>query len=210
MIVRQKLLLTLLVFISICAQAQTGPSSNGDTSSIGRLLSFPSNQIEKLQQKLNGLGQQLDHKTEKYLRKLERQETRIYRKLWKTDSLAAKELMGDVKQRYASLQAEASSQAQRLSAFSQVYSAKLDSLGTTFRFMENSPGIPEGLKKKIAIASQSATGLQHKLNQTDQVRKYLKERKTISECATGKIWADPEIKTVQQAGLLLPAAAKRL
>jgi hypothetical protein len=172
------LLVIILALISICGYTQTDPS-NEDPPTVDRLLSFPGKYIDKVQQKINGLDQQLDHKTEKYLRKIEKNEERIYKKLWKKDSTAAKELMGDVKQRYASLRADASAQAKQLSRLSQVYSGKLDSLGTTFRFLENSNLIPDDLKKKISTASQTVGGLQNRLNQTDQIRKYLKERKQL-------------------------------
>jgi hypothetical protein len=172
------LLLTILSVISICGYAQMDPFTE-DPSAVDRLLSFPGKYIDKVQQKINGLDQQLDHKTEKYLRKLEKSEARIYKKLWKKDSTAAKELIGDVKQRYSTLRTDASARAKQLSRFSQVYSGKLDSLGTAFRFMENSNLVPEDLKKKISSASQSLGGLQNKLNQTDQIRKYLKERRQL-------------------------------
>jgi hypothetical protein len=179
MIFRQTLLLTILAIASMGAYAQTDQTSSEESSSVDRLLSFPGKYIDKVQQKLNGLDEQLDHKTEKYLRNIEKNEARVYKKLWKKDSIAAKELIGDVKQRYSSLRADATAQAKQLTRLSQVYSGKLDSLGTAFRFMDNSSLIPDDLKKKISSASASLGGLQTRLNQTDQIRKYLKQRKQL-------------------------------
>jgi len=194
MILHRPLLLTILTVVSIYGYAQNSSSSNDESTTVDRLLSFPGKSIDKIQQKINGLDQQFDKQTEKYLRKIEKNETRIYKKLWKKDSTAAKELMGNVKQRYSSLRAEASAQAKTISRFSQVYSGKLDSLGTTFRFMENSSLIPDELKKKISSASQSIGGLQNKLDQTDHIRKYLKERKQLLSAQLEKFGLTRKLK----------------
>lgn len=171
MLANRATMLLLLVIVSIYSSAQSPAISQEDT------YSLPNKYLDKVDHSLNELQQRLDRKTENYLKKLERQEAKIYRKLWKKDSVAAKELIGDAKQRYASLKEDASRQAGQLSKFSQVYSGKLDSLGTALRFLENTGAISPQLKQQISNASQSINGLQHKLNQTDLVRKYLKERK---------------------------------
>src|SRR5687768_4194715 len=96
-------LIALLAIICLHSQAQIA-SSNEDLFSTVQVLSVPGKYIDKVQQKLNGIDQAFDRKTESYLKKLEKQEARIYKKLWKKDSAAAKELMGNVKERYSSLQ----------------------------------------------------------------------------------------------------------
>ena len=150
-----------------------------DTVNISRLSSLPSEYYDKLSRKINGFEQRFDKQTEKYLRKIEKQELRLYRKLWEKDSSKAKELFGDVRSRYKSLQSAAAERAKHLSNFSKVYSGKLDSLSTAFTFLQNSPVINPELQSKLKEGLRSINGLKGKLNETDQIRKFLKERKKI-------------------------------
>jgi hypothetical protein len=170
-------LITLLVIMCLHSQAQIASSSNQAPLFTQDILSVPGNSIAKIQQKLNVLDKAFDRKTKRYLKKLENQELKVYKKLWKKDSMAAKELMGNVKERYYSLPVETSLQAEKLNKFSQVYSGKLDSLRSAFRFLENSTAVPVAVINQIDAADKSINSLQSKLNQTDQIRKYLKERK---------------------------------
>ena len=63
--------LSLIFFIAYQASAQTTE------------LSFiSSNYFDKIAAKLKSIGQQLDKKTESYLHKIEKQEERLYKKLW--------------------------------------------------------------------------------------------------------------------------------
>ena len=150
--------------------------------------------IDKASDKAGKLEEKLDRKSGKALQHMQRLETKMQRQAARLDSSKANEIFGDVKQRYASLKTDASTQAKRLSPLSRVYSGKLDSLETLFRFMENNSMISGDVKKKITSASQSINGLQFKLNQTEQIRKYLKERKQLLKAQLEKFGLGRKLK----------------
>jgi hypothetical protein len=181
-------------FIVLAIIAAPAILSAQDNATTAELSSLPAKYYDRLSQKINGLHQQLDKKTEKYLQKIEKQELKLYNKLWKKDSAKAKELFGDVTGRYNELQGKAAAEAQRLSNFSKVYSSKLDSLGTAFKFLENNKLVNPELQSKLQTGLSSINRLQGKLNQTDQIRRYLKERKKILAEQLEKLGLVKELK----------------
>jgi hypothetical protein len=133
----------------------------------------------KLSQKVNNLDEKFDKQTEKYLNKIRRQEEKILKQLWNKDSAKAKELFGNIQERHVGLKEKASFEAKKLNFFSGVYSSKLDSLGTALRFLEINPLVNSEAIEKIKQGLGDIEKLQHKLNQTDLIKKYLKERKAL-------------------------------
>lgn len=181
-IARQLIFLLLVVVLPAIAAAQLVPPQRENSDAAGQLSSLPSKYYDKLSQKISSLDQQFDKKKEKYLQKIEKQELKLYRELWKKDSAKAKELFGDIAGRYNELQSHAVIQAQRLSNFAKVYSSKLDSLNTAFKFLETNKLVNSELQRKLQSGLSSINKLQDKLNQTDLIRKFLKERKkTLTE-----------------------------
>jgi hypothetical protein len=90
--------------------------------------------FEKIFKRINKFEAALDKQPEKYIHKIAKAEERLYRKLWNRGSYEAKELFGDVEARYKSFQNNATEQAKRLGNYPKGYSAKLDSLTTSFKF----------------------------------------------------------------------------
>jgi len=93
----------------------------------------------------------------------------MQRKLQKKDSVAAKEIFGDVDARYAALKAKANNGGGR-----DLYSGHLDSMQTALRFLDNNNFITD--KDKLNQVFAKYGNLQQKLNQTNNIRKLLKER----------------------------------
>ena len=111
----------------------------------------------------------LDRQTEKYLDRLEKQEKKMQRKLRKKDSVAAKEIFGDVEERYTALKAQLTKDGAR-----NLYSGHLDSMQTALRFLDQNKLITD--KEKLNAVFAQYGSLQQKLNQTNNIRKLLKER----------------------------------
>jgi hypothetical protein len=160
----KRLLTTLLIFqlahLSVTAQ---------DTSRLDKLISFPHRLFGAVDKKAKSVEDKLTKATEKYLSKLERREEKLKRKLWKKDSTLAKELFGDVKERYAKLRATTGSAGR----YSNVYSPKLDSLNTALSFVNHSKLTQS---PELGKTLSSLKDVQRKLNATDQIRKGLAER----------------------------------
>jgi len=81
--------LLLLIILSCACVAQDQPDKTE------AILNFPSRFFTRIQQKTVSLNDQLTHQTEKYLQRMQRREQRLYRKLYKIDSSAAKNLFAD-------------------------------------------------------------------------------------------------------------------
>jgi hypothetical protein len=186
--------LTALLLFAACLFIPFTGIAQDDVPLASQLSSLPAKYYQRINQKLTGLGGKLDRQTDQYLRKIEKQETKIYKKLWRKDSSAAKELMGNVQERYTSLRTNAAIQAKQLSNLSRMYSSKLDSLGTAFRFLENNSLIPPALKKEMTGGLEAINGLQGKMDQADQVRRFLKERKQLLAAQLEKVGLVKDLK----------------
>ncbi|HEU4471641.1 MAG TPA: hypothetical protein VFR58_11185 [Flavisolibacter sp.] len=132
---------------------------------------FSGKQLSLLGERANGLRGKLDKATEKYLQKLQRQEKKLRRKLGKLDSLQAQALFGGIDEKYASLQ----NSIPRLSRYTSVYSGRLDSLATSLNFFK-ATGLPgDQIDKSLGQLSS----LQDKLNQTEVIKKFVRERRQL-------------------------------
>ena len=124
--------------------------------------------LNKLSQQPSRLEQLLQKQTEKYLNKLARQEKKMQRKLQRKDPAAAKEIFGDVDEYYAQL---------RTANGSKLYSGHLDSMQTALKFLDQNNFIAN--KEKLQQVFAQYSDLQKKLNQTNNIRKVLKERQSL-------------------------------
>lgn len=112
---------------------------------------------------------QLSKQTNKYLLKLEKQERRLRKKLWRKDSTLAKELFPDIEGKYAQLRAAPKA----VGKYSQVYSGHLDSLSTALNFLKaNNLSAGPDLEQSLG----GFLTLQNKLNHTDLIKSHLSDR----------------------------------
>src|SRR5690242_1545877 len=89
--------LLLLTISSYACTAQEQPDK------ADAVINFPSRCFNRIRQKTAGLDNQLTRQTEKYLQRLQRREQRLYKKLYKVDSVGAEALFAGVADQYASL-----------------------------------------------------------------------------------------------------------
>src|SRR5687767_9596480 len=99
---RTALLLLLGIAISTCTCAQLTPSL--ETDSIHSAKPVSSKYLDKVSSKAGQLEQKLDKQTAKALRRWQKQEGRIKRKLAKTDSLKAIAIFGSAGPQYKQLE----------------------------------------------------------------------------------------------------------
>jgi hypothetical protein len=164
--------LTVLLFCTLQGMAQDS------TSLADKIITFPDKVFGKVEDNAAKLDKKLTQQAEKYLSKLERQEKKLYRKLLKKDSAAANQLFGDIQGRYNELKNKATGKINKLTAQTNVYSSKLDSLGTAFNFIkENKLLNTAALNDKLQKSMSSLTALQGKLNSTEQIQRILKQRR---------------------------------
>jgi len=103
------------------------------------------------------------------------------RKLWSKDSIAAKEIFGNVASRYSNLKNKVGSQAE--------YIQHLDSMQTAMRFLQG-PG-PQKLLNNY-------TQLQGKLNQAADIKKYLKERQQYLKTQLQQLGLTKQLKQFEK------------
>jgi hypothetical protein len=163
-------LILLALFWAVSATAQ-------DNSEIDKMAALPSGYYHQLTKKLDGKAASFDKKSKNYLRKIARSEKKMYKAVWKKDSLQAKILFGDVSKAYRELPGKALQKTRNLDRFSRVYSNKLDSLSTALTFLDNNSLLKPELRAAFDKSRVSINGLQEKLDQNNLVKNFLTSRK---------------------------------
>lgn len=147
-------------------------SSYAQESPPGKVLSLPDKLFTFIDKKSNSFSEKIDAQTDRYLRRLQRKEEKLKRKLAKRDSALAGQLFGNVKERYEKLRSHATP----TDKYSDSYSPRLDSTATALRFVrENNLSSNPALQNTL----YSLKEVQSKLNATEQVRKQLIERQKL-------------------------------
>lgn len=164
--------------------AQSGASSD-PSSTTDKILNLPSKFLSRIQDKTASLDQQLTQQTEKYLRKMQRREDKLKKKLYKVDSTATKRLFANSAQQYAALEqkiAHDTGSAKPLPVSGE-YQPYTDSLKGTLSFLQRNPQL---LSDATAASPQSAAlqssiaqlqQVQAKMQDADQARAFIQQRK---------------------------------
>ncbi|MDP1764965.1 MAG: hypothetical protein Q8L07_13875 [Sediminibacterium sp.] len=134
--------------------------------------------------KYHKLEDKLAHYSEQSLQRLQKQEQRLQRKLAQKDSLAAKEVFGTIKEKYAGILQKLKNPAGKINTRSlNDYLPGLDSLQTTFNFLDKAggkiPGIPTEKLQQLQAVSTQLKSLQTQLQSTTDIKKFLQERKQL-------------------------------
>jgi hypothetical protein len=155
----------LLAFIfTICSSSAYAQ----DSALYARVYTLPDKLFGRISQQTIHLEQKLERQTQRYLNRLAKQENKMRQKLWKKDSVAAKALFGDPSSKYAALQNE-------LPASSKAYNGHIDSLQTALNFLQTQPA-NAGVQDKYASTLNNIKQLQARLDQSEKIKRYLKQR----------------------------------
>ncbi|MBN9385775.1 MAG: hypothetical protein J0H74_33780 [Chitinophagaceae bacterium] len=163
--VLQGAILLLLYSISYTCFAQDQPDK------ATAIINFPSKFFSRVQSKTAMLDAQLTRQTEKYLQKMARREECLRRKLFKVDSNATKNLFAGSAERYAALSQKLTSDTGSSGSLglNGEYQAYTDSLQGMLKFMGDNP--------KALASLRQLQSLQAKMQDADQVKEYIRERK---------------------------------
>ena len=150
----------------------------------GKVLSFPSRLLGRLQKKTTDLNNQLTQQTESYLQKMARREAKMQRKLAGVDSNAAKSLFAGSAAQYAALQQRMRTDTGHSGqSFSGAYPAYLDSMQGSVAYLKQNPQLVSasntGQLTQLQGAGSQLQTLQAKMGVADQVKAYLQERKQL-------------------------------
>src|SRR5271170_4136831 len=124
----------LLCFVLTVSHAQSVDSVTG------KVLSFPSRLLGRLQKKTTDLNNQLTQQTQSYLQKMARREASMQKKLAGVDSNAAKSLFAGSAEQYAALQQKMRTDTGHAGqTYGGAYPAYLDSLQGSVGFLKQNP-----------------------------------------------------------------------
>jgi hypothetical protein len=179
---------------------------DASTSTTDKIINFPTKLFSRIQGKTADLDKQLTKQTEKYLQKMAKREERLKKQLYKTDSTAAKNLFANSPQQYATLAEKIKNDTgNRSQSFSGEYQPYTDSLQGTLNFLQKNPqllGTSPGastnaissslsnsssnlarttlspqLQAQLQSSSAQLQALQAKMQDADQVKAYIRQRK---------------------------------
>lgn len=168
------MLFRLLVMLLLCACgtpliAQQAPGAG----SIDNALT--SKYIDAVAGKSEKLSAQLDKQTKRYLNKLQKQEAKLQKKLYKIDSLAANNLFTESAKKYESFKQKANAKVGK-------YIPLLDTFTTSLKFLDKYKSTFSGIKQSSAQLKEALSktkDLEDKFRQCDDIRAFIKERSDL-------------------------------
>jgi len=161
-------ILILLFFASIHCQAQSIDSLQQN------LQNIPDKFYAKVQKKYTGINHSLSRKSIKYLKKLERQENKLNKKLNLLDSTAATINTGFADKYSSFIKNLSEKKAQVIDVKLSQYNSYIDTLSTSLSFLKKFTDV-SSRKTRMPIATLDQ--LKDKLNQSEQISQFISERK---------------------------------
>jgi hypothetical protein len=158
--------------------------------------------IESITNKAESYNTKIDKQTAKYLNKIEKQEKKLKRKIAKLDSTAAKELFDKSQQNYTALKNKITNKAAVVKANKITqYIPGLDSITTSLQFLKENNvanAIKEG-NSSITKSLDAYQQLQSKLEVTNEITNYLKQRKELLKTTLEKYNVGKYLKKYNKA-----------
>ncbi len=191
----------LIVYVLLCLLAQRSFGQDS-LSTFDKMLNFPTKFFQKINGSASRLESTLEKQTEKYLQKLAKQEARLKRKLSKIDSAASEKIFADSKATYQKLLNDLKRKHAPTDPMNNSYAQFLDTLKTSMRFLEEAD-----LSKLTTTAHSTAeiqetisklNLLQGKLNQTEEIKRLLIERKNYLKQQLAQVGLVKEFKKFEQ------------
>jgi hypothetical protein len=183
--VRPKLLCVLAgIFFCIASYGQSADSL------ADKALAMPGRLFSRLQARTTSLDRQLTRQTEKYLKRMARQEAQLQKQLSGVDSAAVQRLFAGSADRYAALARKmATDSGGNTGHLSGEYLPYVDSLKGSLSFLQQNPQLLGGAgnthlspqaQAQLARLQSSVAGftqLQAKLQDADEVKEFIRQRK---------------------------------
>jgi hypothetical protein len=131
----------------------------------------PQKWFASIEKKAGSIGEKLTAKSTKTLNRLQKQEEKLYRRMLRSkDSAQAREALTNIRVKYEGMREKLNNRS-TIAGASQ-YISKLDTLSTTLKFLEQN-----GAGGKVKDALEKTAALQNKFQQTEEVQKFINERK---------------------------------
>jgi hypothetical protein len=193
---KPKRTLTAFIVMLLCATSAAQDSSKLVTS-----FNLSEKLYSGLSKKAASIEAKLDKKTATYLATLQANEKKLKEKLWKKDSTLAKQLFSEIDENYKRLLKAP----QEVNKYSSVYLGHLDTLSTSLNFLNNNDLIKRPELKKVLDQYKE---LQLKLDQSERIKAYLKERSNFLKEQFQGIGMLNELKQFQRQAYYYSAQIK--
>jgi hypothetical protein len=174
-----------------------GQDSMKDTSAISGLSpKVVTKYLSTASEKVKTIQTALDKKTKKALERMQKLELQMQKKLSKIDSTKAAAVFGKVKVKYEAIGQQLSS----TGSFNQ-YIPSLDTLATSLKFLDQNKALLSNIKEykeKLNTTLSNVKGLQDQFKKTEEIRKFLKERKEMIRQQLSNLGFAKELKKMNK------------
>ncbi|MBK7884949.1 MAG: hypothetical protein IPJ81_15070 [Chitinophagaceae bacterium] len=187
-----------LIFLLILSITVCKAQNNDSIVSVSQQI--PEKYISQIADKVDDINQKLSKQTLKALRKFEQQEAKIKRKLLQKDS-TAKEAFAFSTQKINELQNDFNSLPDKaVNKLNGEYNAYLDTLQSTFKFLQQGDLINKSrqLQDKLSGTSAKIDALEKKLQKAGEIKKYLKERKEFLKQQLEKFGMVKQLRKIEK------------
>lgn len=144
--------------------------------------------IEGLPDKFNGLvsgkadeaAASITKQTDKYLSKLQKEEAKLYKKLYKIDSIAANNIFTKSQERYEQLKNKVKDKTGKIRTGGGGYLPWLDTMNTALKFLEQQDGAIgkiAGAGKDVKAAMGKVKEFERQLKEAENIKELIKQRK---------------------------------
>lgn len=166
------------------------------------LQQLPNNYLTSVTSKLTSVDKKLSKQTLKALRKFERLEAKLKRKLAAKDSTAKTSFENSTAQLQQLATDFSNMPNKAIDKFTGEYNAYLDTLKTTFKFITEKGdkliGKSKALTNKLSDATSKLNVLQGKFQKAEEIKKYIRERKQQLRQQFDKLGIAKELKKLDK------------
>jgi hypothetical protein len=198
----QSISLAMLLYLA-CIPYAGICQSDADIRKANSLLDrFSDKMLSAMERKYAKLEKKLTASSKRSLEKLQKQEAKLQKKLAGKDSLAARQLLLSTKEKYTAQLAKLSNPGIASSGSVNTYLPGLDSLQTTFSFLEKMGGKVPGLDiaklQQVKDVSSQFKSLQAQMQQAGNIKQFLKERKQLLKEQFDKLGIGDQLKQMNK------------
>jgi len=180
-----------IVMLIACLFISALLSAQDSIGFVDKTLSFPTRFVDNINKKTSRLENNLLNKSEHTLRDLSKQERRLQRKVYKKDSLLAKQLFQNAEKQYQSLQSQLKDKTAKITGRLE-YIPLLDTLTTSLHFLEKNSVLKDN--QLIVQSLNNINGMQDRFQQADQIQQYLRNRRQYLNEQLSKLQMSDELK----------------
>ena len=180
------------------------PVSAQQDSALQTIREFPDKYISTISDKISDVDKKLSKRTLKVLKQFENEEAKILKKISAKDSTQAKDILTKTTQKIEQLQNEFVNMPDKaITKLTATYNSYLDTLKTSFKFLQQKGGNIVGKSKqftdKITEATSKINILEGKFQKAEEIKKYLRERKAILRQELEKFGMVKELRKIEKA-----------